>query len=1028
MMNAFNPALWTINKRFFVSFTTTLLCLLGLYAYHALGKLEDPAFTVKNAAVVTLYPGASAEEVELRVTDVLERKFQEMGKLWKLRSISRPGQSVVIIELQETLTGDELPQEWDLLRRKVNDVKLELPMEAQISIVIDEFSEVYGMLFAMSGDGIAPRELNHYARMLQRELNAVQGINKVVLHGLYEPQIVIEIDSQKLAQFNLSPAQLYNLLVSQNLSMSPGYMTVGSERIRLRQSEQLNSAEDVSNLVINAGIGDTSKFANIEQSRFRLKDVAHVYEDVNETPSLISRFNGKRAITVAVNPRDGVNVVSLGQVLKDTLADFEQKLPLGVNIETIVFQPDEVQKAVDNFIGNLLSAIVIVVVVLTLFMGIRPAAIVGVSLLTTLLLTLVYMLVDGIDLHRISVGTFILALGMLVDNAIVITDLYISKLKAGIDKKRAATESVSETAMPLLAATLIAICATMPVLFSKTAAAEFAMDLVLIMASSLMLSWVVAITITPLTCYLWLKPTDEEVEQPKWQAKAQQTIIYVLNNRKKAIVAVISGIAVTGVLTLWLTVNFMPTSDRPITFIDYWLPQGGDIDNTAQDMEIIEQWLLEQPEVTSIASFIGAGAPRFSVTYEPEPNDSAYGQIIINVQHFEQIPALRRRGDAFLKATFAQAEPRFRPLKLATVDKFNIEARFSGPDPQVLRTLVAKAKRIMTDHPNLTYIRDDWRQQSKVLTPIFNQDKARLAGISRFDVNQALAKAADGQLLTVVYQDQDALPLLFKLPKAQRSNMDMLSSIPVTPTLGGPSVPLSQVTDGFELAFEEGMIHRRNRIRTMTVQADVEGIFASQGRAEIAKDIEAITLPDGYSLQWGGEYYDEYRSITDIFEQLPKANIMMLLLMVLMFNGFKQPLVIIMTIPLAFIGVVPILVIAGFPWGFMTLVGVISLSGMIIKNGIVLMDQINLEIKRGKEPFDALVSSAVNRTMAISMAALTTVLGMVPLWWDPLFGPMAATIIGGLTVATFLTLLIMPVFYAVLYKVPVQNDNQLASK
>lgn len=1011
-----NPASLTINKRFFASFLTTLLCILGLYGYFALGKLEDPAFTVKTAAVVTLYPGASAEEVETRVTDVLERKFQEMGLLWKLRSVSRPGQSMVFVELIETTTGEELPQQWDLLRRKVADVKLELPLEAQISVVIDEFSEVYGMLFAVTGDGIPARELNHYAEVFQRDLKAVDGVNKVILQGQLQRSIYVEVSEADLAKYNLTPVQLFDQLQSQNLVSHPGQMTLGAERIRLAQTDTLNSVNAVEDLILRAGIG------SLDESRIRLGDVAKVYETDSPTPLSMSRFNGERAITVAVNPRDGINVVAIGESLKQAIADFEAKVPQGVKVETIVFQPDEVQKSVNNFTGNLISAVLIVVAVLWIFMGWRSAGIVGMSLMITLLLTLVYMLIAKIDLHRVSVGAFILALGMLVDNAIVITDLFIAKLRQQIERTQAAVDSVKETAVPLLAATLIAIASTMPVLWSQTAAAEFAIDLVKIMASSLMLSWIIAITITPLMCWKFFKLSDNADAVPAWQLKAKSVIATIIIHRFKALAVIAAGLALTGVLITKVTVNFMPSSDRAITFVDYWLPQGGDIQQTAADMAKIEDWLLQQPEVESIASFIGGGAPRFTVTYEPEPNDPAYGQILVNLQHFEQIPELRRRGNAFLKAEFPHADPRFRPLKLATVDKFNIEARFSGPDPVVLRQLSEQAKTIMAAHPNLQYIRDDWRQPSKVLVPQFNQEQARLAGVTRNDVNLALSRATDGLLVANIYDGDDRLPVLVRQPDSERNDFSNLLTLPVTPLLGPTSVPMGQVVDGFELGFEEGQIWRRNRLRTMSVQADVEGMFASQARQEIAEQIEAIELPAGYQFEWGGEFYEEQRTVIDILTQLPKSGIIMLILMVAMFNGLKQPMVIVLTIPLAMMGVVPMLLIADMPYGFMALVGLISLTGMIIKNGVVLMDQINLELAKGRSPFDALVESAVNRTMAISMAALTTVLGMIPLWWDPLFGPMAATIIGGLTVATFLTLLIMPVIYAVLYRV--QNQEQ----
>ncbi|QIZ76922.1 efflux RND transporter permease subunit [Ferrimonas lipolytica] len=1012
-----NFATLTINKRFFASFLTTLLCILGIYGYFALGKLEDPTFTVKTAAIVTLYPGASAEEVEERVTDVLERKIEEMGNLWKLRSVSRPGQSMVFVHLYDTVPLPELQQNWDLLRRKVSDVQMELPLEAKAHVVIDEFSEVYGMLFALRGEGVPKREMNHYARMLQRDLKAVAGVNKVIAHGLYERNIIIEIDEAKLAKINLTPVQLFDQLQSQNLVSHPGDFTSGIERIRIGNQDTLDSVEAVGDLILRGGAGE------LGNDRFRLADVANVYEDDSETPLLQTRFNGHSTITVAVNPQDGINVVAIGDTIKQAIADFEAKVPAGIVVDAIVFQPDEVNKSVSDFTGNLISSVAIVVIVLWIFMGWRSASIVGGSLAITLLMTLVYMLVTDINLHRVSVGTFILALGMLVDNAIVVTDLFIAKLRTGMERGKAAADSVSETAVPLLAATLIAIAATTPVLFSVTAAAEFAIDLPIIMFASLMLSWIVAMTITPLMCWQFYKLDPNGETEPKWMGLARRVVTWIVINRKKALTVIFIAISLTCVASTKVLLNFMPGSDRPITFVDYWLPQGGNVQQTAADMKQIEAWLMVQPEVESVASFIGGGAPRFSMTYEPEPNDPSYGQLLVNLESYEQIPELRRRGDAWLKANFPKADPRFRPLKLATQDKFNIEARFLGPDPQVLKQLADQAKEIIAAHPNTKYIRDDWRQSSKVLVPQFNQDRARLAGVTRNDVNRALARATDGLTVASIYDGRDRLPVKIRLEEAQRNDFSALMNLPVTPALGNQSVPMSQVVDGFELQHEPGQIWRYYRHRTMSVQADVEGQYASLVRNDLAAEVEAIELPAGYRFEWGGEYYDEQRTVLDVITQVPKSGLVMLLLMVAMFNGIKQPLAIILTIPLAIMGIVPMLLISSQPFGFMALVGVISLTGMVIKNGIVLMDQINLEIGNGRSAFDAIIESAVNRTLAISMAALTTVLGMVPLWWDPLFGPMAVTIIGGLSVATFLTLLIMPVFYAILFRVETPKER-----
>jgi multidrug efflux pump subunit AcrB len=456
-------------------------------------------------------------------------------------------------------------------------------------------------------------------------------------------------------------------------------------------------------------------------------------------------------------------------------------------------------------------------------------------------------------------------------------------------------------------------------------------------------------------------------------------------------------------------VNFIPQSDRPIVFLDYWLPNGAKIEQTSTDMKRVEKWLLQQPEVESISSYIGASAPRFSVTVEPEPLDPAYGQILINTADYSSISTLVARGDDWLRAEFPDAEPRFRALKLATADKYAVEARFSGPDPDVLHTLADKAKAIFATHPDAKYIRDDWRQESKKLTPVINQDRVRLAGINRTDIAFALKRASDGMPLGQMNLNDELIPIQLR---GTSQSMASLETLPVRSLLGLHSVPLGQVVDDFKLTSEESMIWRRDRVKTITAQAGVaRHTTPARVRNAVKARIEAIELPPGYQLEWGGEYYDEHKAVTDIFKQLPKAMIVMVIILVAMFNGFKQPIIILSILPLAATGATFALLSFDKPFGFMALIGAITLTGMIIKNGIVLMDQIELERKNGMPLSDAIKEATVNRTMAISMGALTTALGMIPLLSDLLFDQMAATIIGGLAAATVLSLFIMPALY-----------------
>tara|TARA_Y100001956_G_scaffold80346_1_gene95365 strand:+ start:118 stop:1710 length:1593 start_codon:yes stop_codon:yes gene_type:complete len=511
---------------------------------------------------------------------------------------------------------------------------------------------------------------------------------------------------------------------------------------------------------------------------------------------------------------------------------------------------------------------------------------------------------------------------------------------------------------------------------------------------------------------MFIKPSRQK-EQIK-ESLYRKSVNWTVDNPFKALSALLPLIAVTALAIPQIAINFIPQADRPILFLDYWLPNGAKVEQTSDDMKKIESWLLEQPEVVDLSTYVGAGAPRFSVTIEPEPFDPAYGQILINATDYESLSSLIARGDKWLAQTFPEADPRFRGLKLATSDKFSVEARFSGPDIAVLHELSNQAKMILEAHPDTKYVRDDWRQQSKVLQPIINQEKSRQAGINRADIAFALKRASEGMPIGRMNLNDELVTI--QVRGVERS-LESLETLPVNSLLGLHSVPLGQVIDGFEMTSEETMIWRRDRVKTITAQAGV-GRYTTPAavRNDVKAQIEAIELPAGYQLEWGGEYYDEHKAVSDILKQLPKAMLLMVIILVAMFNGFKQPVIILTTLPLAATGATFSLLLLDKPFGFMALIGAVTLTGMIIKNGIVLMDQIELERSNGRSLSDSIKEATVNRTMAISMGALTTALGMIPLLTDLLFDQMAATIIGGLAAATVLSLFVMPALYKIFYR------------
>lgn len=1030
-------AFQVLKNRFTIVFVTALIMVGSIYSAIDIGKLEDPVFTVKTAVIATFYPGATASEVETYVTDVIERRLQEIGELDDLRSISRPGSSLIFVDLKESTPSQALPQLWDLLRRKVNDVKLELPATAQISVVQDEFSDVYGMLFAIHGKGYAPHALKAFARDLQRDLKATAGVKKVLLEGAPNRVVYINIDDEQLAHYHITMAQVLTQLTSQNILVDSGSFPAGGSQIRVNPGAGIQSIEEIEDIIL---LGD---LLSGQKTLIRLGDMASVEIAPQEPLNESMRFNGDPAITLALTPEPGVNVVAMGDVLMEAIHNFEETLPVGVSVAPIAFQPHEVEKSVGTFIQNLIGSMAIVILVLWAFMGWQSAAITGTSLVITIGATLVVMHIGGIDLQRISIGALVLALGLLVDNAIVIVDMFLSKIKEGKSRFQAATEPITETMWPLFGATVIAILGASPVLFSKTDASEFSNSLVWVMGASLTFSWVVAMTTTPIMCWAFLGKNEEHLrhaEEEETKMAAPDGASPSLKGRLtrgfhtllessilhpwRTVCAGLLTLLMAGGLAMGVQVNFMPSSDRPVVFLDYWLPSDGRIAQVSQDLAVIESWLLARPEVVSTATYVGRGVPRFSVTVEPEPNDPSYGQILITVDEFDTIEKLKAEGDAWLAENFPAAEPRFRPLKLATSDKFSLETRISGPDPSVLRDIGGQIKAILNENPNVRYIRDDWRQQAKTLTPLFNQEKARRVGISRADVALAMKRANQGVLVGMFREDKEQLPMMVRRSDADHTSIAALDNLPVKGPLSLVSVPLSQVVDGYRLGWEEGRICRRNRVRTLTVQADVANRSPSEVRKQVLAAIDEVTFPPGYTLEWGGEFEEENKTVADIFTQLPKAGLLMLIIMVALFNGIKEPAVIIATLPMASLGVISALSIGDKPFGFMALIGLITLTGMIIKNGIVLLDQIRIERRRGKTLVPAVIDATKSRTLAISMAALTTVLGMATLWTDPLYDQTAAAIIGGLSCATFATLFVMPALYCLFFK----NDEKSPAK
>lgn len=1006
-----------------------LLLVGGVIALSSIGRLEDPEFTLKKAMVITAYPGANAQQVEEEVTYRIENAIQELGNIDHISSISKPGLSQITVDMEATLRAKDMPQVWDELRRKVNDVTRQLPPGAQQPLVKDDFADVFGMMIAITGDGYSYEDIKSYTDFLRRELVLVEGVGKVTVDGKQQEQAVVEISRTKLATVGIPPQQVINLLQTQNAVSDAGRVFSGGERIRLQTTGEFTNVEDLANLMISNPGAD---------ERILLRDVASVSRDYKEIPDHLVRFDGKPALWLGISFGDDVNVVEVGARVEQRLAELKYAQPVGMQWHYIYNQPQEVDQSVQNFLLNLAEAVAIVVVVLLLTMGLRSGVLIGGVLLITVLGSFIFMYLMDIQLQRVSLGALIIALGMLVDNAIVVAEGMLVGIRRGLSRMQAASEIVQQNIWPLLGATAIAVIAFAPIGLSKDASGEYANSLFWVLFISLFLSWFTAITLTPFLGNILFRKdarartaveqTDDDDVYDHWVFKSYRSLLQKFLQWRKLTMLCLSALLVVAMLGFTtIKQSFFPPSTTPMLFVDMWYPQGTDIRTTAQEVAKVEAFLAEQhPQLNYIASTIGRGGPRFILTYMVEKSYESYAQLILRADDLE---ALHEVNDT-LVTYFATQQPdvefKLAPIEMGPAQTAKIEARFSGPDPLVLQQLAHQTEAIMAKDPGIHNLRNDWRQRTKVLQPVFNEAAARRLGISKADVNAVLQRNFTGQTVGVFRDGTELLPIVVRAPLDERRNISDWEELQLYSQAMQQNIPLAQVVSDMQLIAEDNLILRRDRKRTLTVMADHD-IFGAETAAmvlqRIRPEIEDIPLPEGYELHWGGEFEASQKATAAVFIALPLAFLVMFIITVLLFNSMRQAGVLWTTVPLSIIGVTLGLWLTGQPFGFMALLGFLSLSGMLLKNGVVLLEQVRVELAANKPPLLALEDAAVSRVRPVFMAAITTIVGMVPLLFDDFFVSMAVVIMFGLGFATLLTLIVVPVMYALVMRVPQHHKH-----
>ncbi len=1036
---------YALNNRALIKFFIAVLVGGGMFAFVSMSKLEDPELKVKQAMVVTVYPGASAHKVELEVTDVLEKSIRSMGEVDNIQSKSMADVSQITVELSSTVKPDELEQKWDMLRRKVANAQAELPSGAVASVVMDDFGDVYGMFYAMTTDGIADEELLDYAWLVKRELQDIEGVRRVEIYGDRKPCINIEIIQDRMANMGVHPLEVLSTLNAQNQTVYPGYFNSGDERIRVKISDNYQTIEDIRNLIIQGH----------EQDQLRLGDIAAVTRGYREPSRNEMRYDGSRALGISLSMEKGGNIVDLGKVVDKELDQLKARMPVGIDFHKVFFQPDQVSHSIRVFMVNLIESVLIVIVVLMLTMGLRSGMIIGTGLVIIVLGSFVVLyLFDG-TLQRVSLGALIIAMGMLVDNAIVIIDGIQVDLERGVAKPGALVNIAKKTAWPLLGATLIAILAFLPIFLSPDTTGEYVRDLFIVLAVSLLLSWILALTQIPLHADRVLKVKERpsgELYDSRVYRVFRHFLRYMLWHKKLALAVTLVLLGVSVYLFRYIPQGFFPDLSYKQLYVEFQMPEGTRMERVKSDLGEIERCLLQYPGVEHVTTSFGGTPSRYNLVRSIAEPSMGYGELIVDFETPEKLKVSIPELQEYLTENYPDAYVRIKRYNLM-YEKFPVELMFTGPDPAVLKELTAKAENIMRETPAAMLVRRDWDPMVPVLSVEYDQPIARTVGLSRTDIGMSMFSATDGLPVGAYYEGTHALPLYLKSVDHRRENVGMLNNIPVwsmLPSVSGlngdvlkglltgtvksedllqdaiGSIPLSQATRGIDVCWEDPVVRRYNGQRAMKAQCNnVWGATAEEVRQAIMPAIDTITLPEGYAYKWLGEYRASSQSTKYLFGSLPWAIVMMIAILIMLFRDFRKPAIIFLCLPLAMIGIVLGMLLTGKDFGFVAIVGALGLIGMMIKNGVVLLDEITLQIGSGKEPEAALLDSSSSRFRPVMMAALTTILGMIPLLSDDLFGAMAVTIMFGLLVGTVITLVFIPVLYALFFGMKRQMDGEI---
>ena len=998
--------------------TVLLLVLVlagGLFSYWKMGKLEDAPFTIKQALVLTPYPGASPSEVQSQVTDILEESIQSLGELYYLKTENRAGLSKITVYVKKETRADEMQQLWDKLRRKVGDVQGKLPAGAGTSIVNDDFGDVLGVFYGLTGNGHSYRELEDQAKLIKNDLLKVKDVAKVEIYGVRTPTIDVLVTPSVMARSGITSADIARTFQAQSKMVDAGGIDAGVNRIRVESTGNVYSLDDIRDLTIVSRTGE----------HFRLGDIARIEESYQTPVSNMMRINGSPAVGIAVSTIPTGNVVDMAEAVKERVDWFSGNMPAGYELTSIYDQGYESAVANDGFILNLIISVVTVVAILLFFIGFKNGILVGSGLIFSIFATLIVMMANGIALQRMSLAAIIIAMGMLVDNAIVVSDSALVNMQRGMRKRVAIMRACSSTAMPLLAATVIAILTFLPIYYSPHITGELLSSLVVVIGVSLMFSWIFALMQTPFFIQEFARrPRPDELKGELFSGKYynlfRSSLHWVIRYRYVTVAGLVGLLFLSAWSFKYIPKVFVPALDKQYFTLDMWLPEGTNIEETDRIASNMADYINKHEETEMVSTYIGRTPPRYylsNVSFGPQPN---YAQLLVKCRTSKESRKLHALLQDSIRLVYPEPLIKVNKFELSPLTEAVIEARFLGPDPAVLDSLAGEAITIMRRNPKVVDARNEWGNMALMLRPVYDPVKAGALGITKAAMMESVQSINDGMPIGIYRDNEKKVPVLLKSEGVDITDSRSLGDFSVWN--GERSAPLSQVTERIETTWEFPQIRTYNRQLSMAAMCGVKsGHTMAEVHSEIRGEIEKICLPEGYTFFWDSQFKDQGEAMQAIAKYFPLAFLMLFVILVALFNNFRQPVIILCVLPLSLIGVAIGMLLTGFDFGFFPIAGWLGLLGMIIKNVIVLIDEINVQRRNGTGPYTAVIEATVSRTRPVLMAATTTILGMVPLLFDVAFGGMAATIIFGLTFATLLTLFVTPTLYVMFYKVKKEN-------